>query len=46
MKTTLRIFAGAGYASDCIPPALELAEQDQLDYLVFERLAERMIALA
>jgi hypothetical protein len=43
---TLRIGAGAGYAGDRIPPALELAEKGQLDYLVFECLAERTIALA
>ena len=42
----LRIGTGAGYAGDRIPPALELAEQGQLDYLVFECLAERTIALA
>lgn len=46
MKTILRIGAGAGYAGDRIPPALELAEKGQLDYLVFECLAERTIALA
>ena len=46
MKTTLRIGAGAGYAGDRIPPARELAEKGQLDYLVFECLAERTIALA
>ncbi len=46
MKTTLRIGAGAGYAGDRIPPAMELAEKGQLDYLVFECLAERTIALA
>jgi hypothetical protein len=46
MKTSLRIGAGAGYSGDRIPPALELAEQGQLDYLVFECLAERTIALA
>jgi len=45
-KTILRIGAGAGYAGDRIPPALELAEKGQLDYLVFECLAERTIALA
>ncbi|WP_322993118.1 acyclic terpene utilization AtuA family protein [Limnohabitans sp.] len=45
-KTTLRIGAGAGYSGDRIPPALELAEKGQLDYLVFECLAERTIALA
>jgi len=38
--------AGAGYAGDRIPPALALAEKGQLDYLVFECLAERTIALA
>jgi Acyclic terpene utilisation family protein AtuA len=45
-KTTLRIGAGAGYSGDRIPPAVELAEKGQLDYLVFECLAERTIALA
>ena len=43
---TIRIGAGAGYSGDRIPPALELAEHGQLDYLVFECLAERTIALA
>jgi hypothetical protein len=43
---TLRIGAGAGYSGDRIPPALELAEKGELDYLVFECLAERTIALA
>ena len=43
---TLRIGAGAGYAGDRIPPAIELAEKGQLHYLVFECLAERTIALA
>lgn len=43
---TLRIGTGAGYAGDRIPPAVELAEKGQLDYLVFECLAERTIALA
>jgi len=38
--------AGAGYAGDRIPPAVELAEKAALDYLVFECLAERTIALA
>ena len=45
-QTLLRIGAGAGYAGDRIPPALALAEKGQLDYLVFECLAERTIALA
>ncbi len=42
----VRIGAGAGYAGDRIEPALELAERGALDYLVFECLAERTIALA
>ena len=46
IRTSIRIGAGAGYAGDRIPPAVELAEKGQLDYLVFECLAERTIALA
>ena len=45
-RETLRIGAGAGYSGDRIPPAVELAEKGELDYLVFECLAERTIALA
>jgi len=45
-QKALRIGAGAGYAGDRIPPAVALAEKGQLDYLVFECLAERTIALA
>lgn len=41
----VRIGAGAGYAADRWEPALELIETSQLDYLVFECLAERTIAL-
>jgi Acyclic terpene utilisation family protein AtuA len=43
---TIRIGAGAGYSGDRIEPAVELAERARLDYLVFECLAERTIALA
>ena len=43
---TLRIGSGAGYSGDRIEPAVELAERGGLDYLVFECLAERTIALA
>ncbi|WP_022723139.1 acyclic terpene utilization AtuA family protein [Rhodopseudomonas sp. B29] len=43
---TIRIGAGAGYSGDRIEPAVELAEHGELDYLVFECLAERTIALA
>jgi hypothetical protein len=43
---TLRIGGGAGYSGDRIEPAVELAEKGELDYLVFECLAERTIAIA
>jgi hypothetical protein len=43
---TLRIGAGASYAGDRIEPATLLAEKGKLDYLVYETLAERTIALA
>ncbi|MFM9972421.1 MAG: acyclic terpene utilization AtuA family protein [Burkholderiales bacterium] len=45
-RAKIRIGAGAGYSGDRIPPAVELAEKGNLDYLVFECLAERTIALA
>ena len=44
--TLLRIGAGAGFSGDRISPAVELATKGNLDYLVFECLAERTIALA
>lgn len=43
---TLRLGAGAGYSGDRIEPAVELAREGRLDYLVFECLAERTVALA
>ncbi|MDQ2823317.1 MAG: DUF1446 domain-containing protein [Pseudomonadota bacterium] len=43
---TIRIGAGAGYSGDRIEPAVELAEHGAIDYLIFECLAERTIALA
>lgn len=43
---TIRIGAGAGFQGDRIEPAVELAEKGQLDYLAFECLAERTIALS
>ncbi|WP_345817239.1 acyclic terpene utilization AtuA family protein (plasmid) [Paraburkholderia sp. PREW-6R] len=46
MKHTIRLGAGAGYSGDRIEPAVELAEHGALDYLVFECLAERTIAIA
>jgi hypothetical protein len=43
---TLRIGAGAGFQGDRLEPAVVLASQGGLDYLVLECLAERTIALA
>lgn len=42
---SIRIGSGAGYAGDRWEPALELIEHGQLDYMAFECLAERTIAL-
>lgn len=43
---SLRIGTGAGFSGDRIEPAVDLAARGELDYLVFECLAERTIALA
>ncbi|HHV25759.1 MAG TPA: DUF1446 domain-containing protein [Tissierellia bacterium] len=43
---TIRIGTGAGYAGDRIEPAIELVEKGKIDYIVFECLAERTIAIA
>ena len=43
---TVRIGSGAGYSGDRIEPALELAEKGGIQYLVFECLGERTVALA
>jgi hypothetical protein len=43
---TVRIGVGAGFAEDRIGPAVDLAVRGRLDFLVFECLAERTIALA
>ena len=45
-KTPLRIGTGAAFSGDRIDPALVLAERGDLDFHVFECLAERTIALA
>ncbi|MGL4635398.1 MAG: acyclic terpene utilization AtuA family protein [Beijerinckiaceae bacterium] len=42
---SIRIGSGAGYAGDRWEPALELIETSSLDYIAFECLAERTIAL-
>jgi hypothetical protein len=43
---TIRIGSGAGYSGDRIEPAIELAERGDIQYLVFECLGERTVALA
>ncbi len=43
---TIRIGSGAGYAGDRLEPALELMEKGGIDYISFECLAERTIAIA
>src|ERR1700694_1389440 len=40
-KDTVRVGSGAGTSDDRLVPALELAERGDIDYLVFECLAER-----
>jgi Acyclic terpene utilisation family protein AtuA len=42
----IRIGSGAGYSGDRIEPAVELAEKGEIEYLVFECLGERTVALA
>lgn len=43
---SVRIAAGAGYAGDRIEPALDNIIRGNVDYIIFECLAERTIALA
>lgn len=42
---TIRIGSGAGYAGDRLEPSLELIEKGALDYICYECLAERTIAI-
>ena len=42
----IRIGSGAGYSGDRLEPALEVMEKGNVDYIVFECLAERTIAIA
>ena len=42
---TIRIGSGAGYAGDRIEPAMELIEKGNLDFFIFECLAERTVAI-
>lgn len=46
MMRTVSIGSGAGYSGDRIEPAVELAEKGEIQYLVFECLGERTVALA
>lgn len=43
---SIRIGGGAGYSDDSLWPALELMRKGNLDYIGFECLAERTIAIA
>ena len=42
---SIRIGSGAGYAGDRLEPSLELIEKGNLDYISYECLAERTIAI-
>ncbi|WP_035280651.1 acyclic terpene utilization AtuA family protein, partial [Clostridium saccharoperbutylacetonicum] len=42
---SIRIGGGAGYGGDRIEPAVDLIKYGKLDYIIFECLAERTIAL-
>jgi len=44
MKRSVRIGCGAGFSSDRLEPAVDLAQRGALDYLVFECLGERTMA--
>lgn len=46
IKSSIKIGSGAGYSGDRLDPALELMKRGDLDYICFEGLAERTIALA
>ena len=43
---TIRVGSGAGYSGDRIEPALAVMEKGDIQYIIFECLAERTIALA
>ena len=42
----IRIASGAGYAGDRIEPAIDVMKNGAIDYIAFECLAERTIAIA
>ncbi len=43
---SIRIGSGAGYSDDRLEPALDIIKYGKVDYIVFECLAERTIAIA
>lgn len=43
---TIRIGSGAGYGGDRIEPAIDLIMRGELDYIIFECLAERTVSIA
>lgn len=43
---TVRVGCGSGFAMDRLEPALELAASGKVDYLSFDALAERTLAMA
>lgn len=43
---SIRIGSGAGYSDDRLQPALDIIQYGEVDYIVFECLAERTIAIA
>ena len=43
-KDILRLGCGAGFSSDRLEPAIDLARDGRLDYLVFETIGERTLA--
>ena len=43
-KQTLRLGCGAGFSSDRLEPAIDLARDGKLDYLIFETIGERTLA--
>lgn len=43
---SIKIGSGAGYSGDRLQPALDIIQSGEVDYIVFECLAERTIAIA
>lgn len=43
---SIKIGSGAGYSDDRLQPALDIIQYGKVDYIVFECLAERTIAIA